>query len=67
MKKKILCLSLAAVMSLGMATSAFARVGSGDVNSDGNLTAEDSAMTVSYTHLLYRGNSHSYFKPLFRK
>lgn len=48
MKKKILCLSLAAVMSLGMATSAFARVGSGDVNSDGNLTAEDSAMILQY-------------------
>lgn len=49
MKKKILCLSLATVMSLGMATSAFARVGSGDVNSDGILTADDSSMILQYT------------------
>lgn len=49
MKKKIICLSLAAVMSLGMATSAFARVGSGDVDGNGFLSSNDSSMIVQYT------------------
>jgi hypothetical protein len=44
MKKKMLCLALTATMALGMSTSAFAaRLGSGDVNGDGYLTAPDAA------------------------
>lgn len=49
MKKKMLCLACAAVMGLGMSTTAFAKVGSGDVDSSGVLTANDSAMILQYT------------------
>lgn len=54
MKKKMLCLACAAVMGLSMSTTAFAKVGSGDVDGDGTLTANDSAMilqrTLDYTY-----------------
>jgi hypothetical protein len=54
MKKKVLCLAMAAAMSVGMSTSAFAaRVGSGNVDGDNTgingLTANDSAMILQYT------------------
>lgn len=58
MKKKVLCFALTAAMGLSMATSAFAaelnpvtvaKVGSGDVNDDGNLTSADSAAILQYT------------------
>ncbi len=54
MKRKVLCLVLTAVMGLSMATTAFAanpttaKVGSGDVNGSGDLTADDSAMILQY-------------------
>lgn len=57
MKKKVLCFALTAAMGLSMATSAFAaelnpvtvaKVGSGDVNDDGTLTAKDSAGILQY-------------------
>jgi hypothetical protein len=57
MKKKVLCVALTAVMGLSMATSAFAasavpttasRVGSGDVDGSGSLTANDASMIYQY-------------------
>jgi hypothetical protein len=48
MKKKVLCLACSVVMGLSMTTTAFAKVGSGDVNGDGKLTANDSAAILQY-------------------
>jgi hypothetical protein len=54
MKKKVLCLAMAAAMSVGMSTSAFAaRVGSGNVDGSdvgvNGLTSNDAAMILQYT------------------
>lgn len=55
MKKKVISLALTTVMGLSMATSAFAanpsvaKVGSGDVDMSGALTAADSAEILQYT------------------
>lgn len=48
MKKKVLCLALTVAMGLSMSTTAFAKVGSGDVDGSGVLTAKDSSMTLQY-------------------
>jgi hypothetical protein len=50
MKKKVLCLAMATVMSVGMSTSAFAaKLGSGDVDHSGVLEASDAASILQYT------------------
>jgi hypothetical protein len=49
MKKKVLCLACSVVMGLSMTTTAFAKVGSGDVDGSGTLTASDSAAILQYT------------------
>ncbi|GEM_PF-3731158 len=54
MKKKVLCLALTVAMGLSMSTAAFAanptvaKVGSGDVDGSGVLTAQDSAAILQY-------------------
>jgi hypothetical protein len=48
MKKKVLCLACSVVMGLGMTTTAFAKVGSGDVDGNGKLTANDSSAILQY-------------------